>query len=201
MTTLYLPTGPPGSGKTTLARKFVAAGIFDKHAVVSPDAFRLILTGNRADQSENVRVFGICHDITRTRLAHGLDVWFDATNLPNPDALITEARVADAQVVVIRFDVDPDELRRRNERREHPVPPDVLERFIVLHHERFGFAPDDLTVNDEPLTGLRLVSPPFRDPKIEGRKETIAASRATRTLQTEDDLLRCIEDDAASEPR
>jgi predicted kinase len=140
MTRLFIPVGPPGCGKTTLAGLAVDAGLLPDVGVVSPDHYRAVLTGNRADQSANVTVFEIVENIVEHRLTRWLDTWVDATNLgssvdrwkavaaaahigptlnPDPDAV---------EVVVIVFDVPLPTLLDRNERRAHPVPVDVIRR-------------------------------------------------------------------------
>ncbi|MGW1618112.1 RNA ligase family protein [Streptomyces sp. NPDC002172] len=119
---LVQTVGPAGSGKSTFAR-----GLPGVEAYVSLDDLREA-RGSRADQRANGEVLreGLGR-LDRALAGGGTAVW-DATSLTKQqrslvhgiahrhDALITHAVVL----------VDEDELVRRNARREHPVPPDVL---------------------------------------------------------------------------
>ncbi|MFJ9589937.1 RNA ligase family protein [Streptomyces acidicola] len=122
--------GPAGSGKSTFAR-----GLPGVDAYISLDDLRAA-RGARADQRANGDVLREGLDRLDTALAAGGTVVWDATSLNKQqrslvhtighrhDALITHAVVL----------VDEDELVRRNARREHPVPPEVL----TAQLRRFG---------------------------------------------------------------
>ena len=130
--TLYLPIGPPGCGKSTLAEALVLDGLLSPDAIVCPDRYREVLTGSRASQAQNERVFSICNTITAGRLQAGLDVWFDATNLPYSPQLAGMARSYGQTVVNVTFDhLTVPMVVERNANREHSVPDDVLMRFIT----------------------------------------------------------------------
>lgn len=144
-TPLIVPVGPPGCGKSTLAHKLQILGVIDADAIVCPDDYRRILTGDRANQTCNGRVFDICETIATIRLRHSLPVYWDATNLSfaalNQMAVLaqngsTEAETEAGFNAVARFNVlfhvSYEELIRRNNNRDHPVPNDVLER---MYHD------------------------------------------------------------------
>jgi predicted kinase len=129
--TLYLPVGPPGCGKSTLADALVADQLLQRDAVVCPDRYREVLTGSRASQKQNERVFSICNTIAVGRMTSGLDVWFDATNLPYNPQLAAIAANLHQPVVHVLFDhLTVSCLVERNATRQHPVPDDVLTRYI-----------------------------------------------------------------------
>lgn len=137
---LFLPIGPPGAGKSTLGRLFVAAGIFDHHAVVSPDHFRHVLTGNRGDQSLNSVAFGICHRIVRERMQRKLPVYFDSTNIRSEwrKELVEAAQLNQVPILSILFRTDEAKARYLNDtewRREHGqrVPDDVMDMMLERH--------------------------------------------------------------------
>ncbi|GLZ75887.1 hypothetical protein Afil01_06940 [Actinorhabdospora filicis] len=118
---LIMLTGPAGSGKSTYAATLGA------DALVSLDALRAA-RGSRADQRDNAAV----HREGLHRLAGELTgrrtvVW-DATCL-NPHQRASVHAVAarhDALVTHAVFLTDETELARRNDTREHRVPPHVL---------------------------------------------------------------------------
>jgi predicted kinase len=138
---LILPIGPPGAGKSRLAQLFVQAGIFDHHAIVSPDHFRHVLTGNRGDQSMNEVAFGFCHRIVRERMVRHLPVYFDSTNIRANwrKDVVEAAQVNQVPIVSILFRYTDDEMARKNNdtdwRREHGqvVPDDVMSMMLERH--------------------------------------------------------------------
>ncbi|SDM72493.1 RNA ligase family protein [Streptomyces wuyuanensis] len=114
--------GPSGSGKSTFAR-----GLSGVDAYVSLDELREG-RGSRADQSANGEVLRRGLDRLGAALAEGATVVWDATSLnPHQRSLVhSVARRRDALVTHAVVLVDEDELVRRNERRTHPVPSEVL---------------------------------------------------------------------------
>lgn len=128
--TLILPVGPPGCGKSLLAQELMEQGL-SPQAVISPDQYRMIMTGDRANQHDNASVFAVCHELARARLRNRLTVYFDATNysaLPDFGVMAAAAR---AKIVCVRFDVPSVELLARNKKRAYPVPSRVLVRMIA----------------------------------------------------------------------
>ncbi|MGW0840222.1 RNA ligase family protein [Streptomyces sp. NPDC002787] len=114
--------GPAGSGKSTFGR-----GLTGVDAYVSLDDLREA-RGARADQRANADVLRAGLDRLDGALAAGGTVVWDATSLNHQQRSLVHA-VAHRRNALITHAVvlaDEDELVRRNTRREHPVPPEVL---------------------------------------------------------------------------
>lgn len=114
--------GPAGSGKSTFAR-----GLAGVDTYVSLDDLRAA-RGARADQRANAEVLRAGLDRLDAALAAGGTTVWDATSLTHQQRSLVHA-VAHRRNALITHAVvlvDEDELVRRNGRREHPVPPDVL---------------------------------------------------------------------------
>lgn len=143
MTILYIPVGPPGCGKSYLAAEAMDHGLID--SVISPDHYRLVLTGDTNDQSANATVFQIVDLIVNARLDHGLDTWVDATNLGG--AIDKWSGVAEAVTLTHNFEVEVrlivftdllDVVLARNAGRERVVPEDVVRRMHARLSEEIG---------------------------------------------------------------
>lgn len=81
--TLIILCGPPGSGKTTYAEKYLS-----KHAntaYLSSDQIRKEMWGNEAIQGDNNEIFGRMQTRTVDGLNFGYDVIYDATNMARKD--------------------------------------------------------------------------------------------------------------------
>lgn len=120
---LYLPIGIPGSGKSTLVRQH-----FSKSEIVCPDEIREWLTDDVNDQTENNLVFEIVHNVVYKRLALGLDVVVDATNLEPkfwPDDL-------GQGTTLILMSTTIDQCHEWNESRERVVPLHAMQRMAGL---------------------------------------------------------------------
>ncbi|WP_159051136.1 ATP-binding protein, partial [Streptomyces scabiei] len=114
--------GPSGSGKSTFAR-----GLAGVDAYVSLDELRGA-RGARADQRANPDVLRAGLDRLDGALATGGTAVWDATSLTHRQRALVHA-VAHRRNALITHAVvlvDEDELIRRNTRRDHPVPPQVL---------------------------------------------------------------------------
>ncbi|MFD7278751.1 RNA ligase family protein [Streptomyces sp. NPDC059862] len=122
--------GPAGSGKSTFAR-----GLPGLDAYVSLDDLREA-RGARADQRANADVLREGLDRLDSALAAGGTVVWDATSLNKQQRSLVHAvaRRRDALITHAVVLVDEEELIRRNARREHPVPPEVLKAQL----RRFG---------------------------------------------------------------
>lgn len=81
-TLLTLLIGPTGAGKSTYASK-----TFPARQIISSDDVREDLLGNRHDQTQNEKVFGVLHALAKERLRLGLHTVIDATNLKRKDRL------------------------------------------------------------------------------------------------------------------
>lgn len=135
--TLIVPIGPPGCGKSTLVERLIGTGWLDADAVVSPDAYRRILTGDKSNQDLNGTVFGICADITKNRLQRGLDVFYDATNLLAAwrADILNYARLHNQPVMFILFTANNETCRQRNELREVPVPDVIMDKMFEYRRQ------------------------------------------------------------------
>src|SRR5436190_3973482 len=137
MAALYLPIGPPGCGKSTLAEAMVANEMLSPHAIVSPDHYREVLTGTKASQKENHAVFAVCRKLIDGRLRNDLDVWVDATNLRSDwfGENVQAAKRHYAHVITVLFELDEAECLRRNAKRDQPVPGDVMRQMFEWYKQ------------------------------------------------------------------
>lgn len=135
--TLFLPIGPPASGKSTLVQMLLDRDWLDYDAIVCPDDYRRILTGDHSNQDANALVFELCERIAQARLRVGLDVWYDATNLVDSwyANLIGSAHFFGQPVVSVYFDTDDNECLRRNAEREKPVPVEAMETMLTRRRQ------------------------------------------------------------------
>lgn len=97
---LTIMVGPPGAGKTTLARER-----FDPQTVVSSDQIRKHLCGSFSDQSRNKDVFTALHILVAARLSVGLPTVVDATSVKRADR-VKLASLADPLTKVAYLVVD-----------------------------------------------------------------------------------------------
>lgn len=127
---LIQTVGPAGSGKSTFAR-----GLHGVDTYICLDDLREA-RGSRADQRANADVLREGLDRLDTALATGGTVVWDATSLNKQQRSLVHAIAhrRDALLTHTVVLVDEDELIRRNARREHPVPPEVL----TAQLRRFG---------------------------------------------------------------
>jgi predicted kinase len=155
---LYIPIGPPAAGKTTWAHTLLNGGLLDDEtAIVSPDHYRQVLTGDMTNQNVNSSVFRIVDMILEHRFEHGQDVFLDATNLTLRDLRRVLAMCEYAsgyQIWLHRFDVPEAELRRRNANRDRVVPDHVMDRMIQRYNTL-----DVEAISDEFGTNLITINP------------------------------------------
>jgi predicted kinase len=126
-TELVVLCGPSGSGKSSWAREH-----YPDHQVISMDALREAIAGDRADQSENGRVFQAAQEELKVALRALKPVVWDATCLRHDTRrkLLSLGRDYGAHTTLAAFLIPPDQLARRNRDRPHPVPPNILDRQI-----------------------------------------------------------------------
>lgn len=135
--TLIIPVGPPACGKSTLVDTLIDMQWLNPDAVVSPDAYRRILTGDHSNQDANGNVFEICRRITAARLCRGLDVFYDATNLLSSwrsDILLAASKF-NQPIMFILFTANNELCARRNWMREAPVPDEVMDKMFEYRRE------------------------------------------------------------------
>lgn len=114
--------GPSGSGKSTFGRALPGTDTY-----ISLDDLRLA-RGSRADQSANADVLREGLDRLDAALVPGATVVWDATSLnPHQRGLVhAAAHRRDALLTHAVAWTGEAELTARNDRRAHPVPPEVL---------------------------------------------------------------------------
>lgn len=110
---LTIMVGPSGAGKTTWLKSDAASalGIHPSH-VLSSDQIRGDLCGDFRDQTKNDAVFEALHAQARTRLAHGLPVVVDATNLRRKDRMNVADLASGGDVTYVVIDRSMDDKRR-----------------------------------------------------------------------------------------
>lgn len=129
--TLWMMVGPSGAGKST----YVSSN-FIPSTIISTDDLRIQLTGDMANQSMNEQVFMAAHALTRTRLACGLDVVFDATNLHARDRLaVRNQALADTPIIYIVIDRPLAEKHETAGWRDNVVIKGV--KLVDKHHQSF----------------------------------------------------------------
>lgn len=97
---LHLMVGPAGAGKS----RYVEAN-FEPSMVLSSDALRVHLTGERGNATRDEEVFSIIRRMTRERLMCGLSTVIDATHLRRKTR-VEHAMLAPAGVPVIYVVID-----------------------------------------------------------------------------------------------
>jgi predicted kinase len=110
---LTLMIGTSGAGKSYWLQGDVARsyGIHPSH-VLSSDQFRADICGDFRDQTKNDEVFAALHAVAKTRLAHGLPVVIDATNLRRKDRLEAASLAEGGKVRYVVIDRPTEEKRR-----------------------------------------------------------------------------------------
>lgn len=138
---LVVLIGAAGAGKTTLA-----ARLFAPPEIVSSDALRAAIGGDAADQRATRTAFGILHREVRRRLAAGLLVVVDATNVERMArvSLLRIAAGARAPAIAIVLIGAAAEIHARNVARTgRVVPHDVVDRHLA---RVANLGPDDATI-------------------------------------------------------
>ena len=167
MGSLYLMSGPPASGKSTLLKNLN----LPEGAVISSDSIRNQLYGVKKYFKDGVEkgslygwdkngytVFAIMAEMINARLREGLTTFVDAMNLEDSDRkyFIDLAQKIGCDYKVMIFNVPLDELHRRNNARYFEVSPEIIdEGFKKLQrtseYPYITIEPED-TVELTPLT-------------------------------------------------
>lgn len=120
---LVVLVGPPGSGKSTWARQR-----YRDVEIVSSDALRGVVGSGPADLDATGDAFTVLDHVVRARLRRHLTTVVDSLGF---DANLRRtwrelARAAEVPAVAVLVEADPATCRRRNARRDRPVPSRVL---------------------------------------------------------------------------
>lgn len=128
MSKLIVGIGIPGSGKTSILKKFAAE---HGYAYICPDDIREELTGNASDQSRNAEVWGKARKKLQEFLKQDLIIVFDATfaNQDQRKDFLAFARENGAEKIQgVHVSVPLEIAKERNQGRIRQVPERVLER-------------------------------------------------------------------------
>ncbi len=143
---LIIMVGPPGAGKTTIAKEIVDK--FDNFVIVSPDKIREEITGDMTDQSQNELVFGRVYGQLSAYLEDGQNVVYDATNCRSTYRykIIDVCKNYAYKIVCLMSTTPIAECIRRNSERHRTVPGDVIEKmyFNLRKHPPIIFEGYDL---------------------------------------------------------
>jgi predicted kinase len=122
--------GPSGSGKSRWVERNR-----EGMEVISLDELRQEVTGDRADQGENRRVFKLARQRLREQLRAGGDVVWDATCLRRDmrSAVLQTARSYGAHTTLVVLCPTLSAIRAGNRNRQFPVPEPVLQRQLEAY--------------------------------------------------------------------
>jgi alkanesulfonate monooxygenase SsuD/methylene tetrahydromethanopterin reductase-like flavin-dependent oxidoreductase (luciferase family)/predicted kinase len=121
---LIVLVGPSGAGKSAWATSRYRA-----QEVVSSDALRAVVGSGEHDLDASADAFAVLDRIVDARCRRRLTTVIDTLGLDRDRRRGYLARAADAglSAVVVLFDTDPAECRRRNGSRTRPVPSPTLD--------------------------------------------------------------------------
>jgi alkanesulfonate monooxygenase SsuD/methylene tetrahydromethanopterin reductase-like flavin-dependent oxidoreductase (luciferase family)/predicted kinase len=137
---LVVLVGAAGSGKSTWA-----ATRYRRAEIVSSDELRGVVGSGSADLDASADAFDLLERIVAARLSRGLTTIIDTLGLDTDRRLawLEAARAAGLPAAVIVLDTPGEECRRRNTRRDRPVPAPVLadqvRRVAALEVDREGW--------------------------------------------------------------
>lgn len=102
----------------------------DKSVILSTDNLRKEICGSVEDQSKNGEVFQKFHNLIRSNLKNGMDVFAEATNITMKSrrAILNIIKDIDCEKVCVVIVKPIDECKRDNVDREHPVPSYVIDK-------------------------------------------------------------------------
>ncbi len=111
--------GASGAGKSTWA-----SARYRQHEVVSSDQLRAVVGSGEHDLDATTDAFALLDAIVAARTKRGLTTVVDTLGLDRAQrrGYLAAARDAGMPALVVVFDTDPAEARRRNRARERPLP-------------------------------------------------------------------------------
>jgi alkanesulfonate monooxygenase SsuD/methylene tetrahydromethanopterin reductase-like flavin-dependent oxidoreductase (luciferase family)/predicted kinase len=155
---LVVLIGAAGSGKSTWAEQH-----FRRTEIVSSDQLRAIVGSGAHDLDATADAFAALDLIVGARLERGLTTVVDTlgTDVARRRDWLASARSSGVRAVAVHFDTPPDECRRRNRRRDVPVPAPAL----AAQLRRVAAAVDELAAETwDEVIRVRADIPPQAEP-------------------------------------
>ena len=145
--------GAAGSGKSTWA-----ADRYRRAEIVSSDDLRGVVGSGPADLDASADAFDLLERIVSARVGRGLTTVIDTLGLDadRRRTWLAAARAAGLPAVAVVLDTPGEECRRRNARRDRPVPAATLTEQV----RRVARVRDDLAT--EGWDQVEIVDPPVR---------------------------------------
>lgn len=154
-TRLIVLIGPPGCGKSTLARQWQAAAP-DRHWI-STDAIRAELFGDAAVQGDWSAIWQVVCDRLQTAIANAADAVYDATNADprqRQRILETARELGFSQIIGWWVQTPLEQCLAWNAQRDRQVPTHVIERMA----QQLDRSPPELA---EGFDQLEIIKPEF----------------------------------------
>ena len=147
--TLILLVGPPGSGKTTYANKYIAEHSNTIH--LSSDQIRAELWGNEATQGDNNEIFSLMQSRVIEALNNGQSVVYDSTSMTRKDrsyiiSLCPKFVKIEAHVIWAPIET----CIERDAARERTVGKEVIDRMLKRFQAPFY---------DEDIDEIKIILP------------------------------------------
>lgn len=145
----FMLVGPPGSGKSTMAKQLQDSEDANT-IIVCPDDIREELSGDATDQSRNVEVFEKVYERLVMHLDSGFNVIYDATNCRSNYRfkILNTIKPHANKIVCLMSTTSIVECINRNSQRDRFVPERVIENmyFTLKKHPPTLFEGYDMIV-------------------------------------------------------
>lgn len=127
---LTLLCGLSASGKSQYIKDQIEVREKSDAVILSTDNLRKEICGSIEDQSMNGAVFQKFHNLIRSNLKNGMDVFAEATNITMKSrrAILNIIKGIDCETVCVVIVKPIGECKRDNIDREHPVPSYVIDK-------------------------------------------------------------------------